>query len=56
MDKFIITRYSRAIAKQVKLIEGTNNEKMLVTEANGNFITILNKTSNNWYNKEKATM
>ncbi|SNR17630.1 protein of unknown function [Tenacibaculum jejuense] len=45
LDKFIITRQSRAIAKQVKLIEGTSKGKMLVTETNGNFITITNKPS-----------
>jgi hypothetical protein len=26
-----------------------SNGKMLVTEANGTFITVINKTSNNWY-------
>lgn len=30
-----------------------SNGKMLVTEANGTFITLLNKTSNNWYNLAK---
>jgi hypothetical protein len=27
----------------------TNNGKMLVTKQNGEFITVINKTSNNWY-------
>lgn len=27
-----------------------SNGKMLVTEANGTFITVINKTSNKWYN------
>ncbi|HMS30745.1 MAG TPA: hypothetical protein PKD32_12905 [Saprospiraceae bacterium] len=30
-----------------------SNGKMLVTEANGTFITVINKTSNNWYNLAK---
>jgi RHS repeat-associated protein len=29
------------------------NGKMLVTEANGTFITVINKTSNQWYNAAK---
>jgi len=31
------------------LMHITNNGKMLVTKQNGEFITIINKTSNNWY-------
>jgi RHS repeat-associated protein len=30
-----------------------SNGKMLVTEANGTFISVINKTSNNWYNIAK---
>ena len=30
-----------------------SNGKMLVTETNGTFITVINKTSNNWYNLAK---
>lgn len=28
-----------------------SNGKMIVTEADGTFITAINKTQNNWYNK-----
>jgi hypothetical protein len=31
----------------------TNNGKMLVTKQNGEFITVINKTSNNWYQLAK---
>jgi len=31
----------------------TNNGKMLVTKQNGEFITLINKTSNNWYQLAK---
>lgn len=27
-----------------------SNGKMIVTESNGTFITMINKTTNNWYN------
>ncbi len=30
-----------------------SNGKMLVIETNGTFITVINKTSNNWYNLAK---
>ncbi|MPT35625.1 hypothetical protein [Flavobacterium sp. WV_118_3] len=31
----------------------TNNGKMLITKQNGEFITVINKTSNNWYQLAK---
>jgi len=31
------------------LMHITNNGKMMVTKQNGEFITVINKTSNNWY-------
>ncbi|HLV39853.1 hypothetical protein [Xanthomarina sp.] len=30
-----------------------SNGKMIVTEANGTFITVINKTANQWYNAAK---
>ncbi|MGQ8870598.1 hypothetical protein ACUTSE_17980, partial [Myroides sp. TSA_177.3] len=30
-----------------------SNGKMVVTEANGTFITVINKTANQWYNAAK---
>jgi hypothetical protein len=35
------------------LMHITKNGKMLVTKQNGEFITVINKTSNNWYQLAK---
>jgi hypothetical protein len=35
------------------LMQITNNGKMLVTKQNGEFITVIDKTSNNWYQLAK---
>ncbi len=35
------------------LMHITNNGKMMITKQNGEFITVINKTSNNWYQLAK---
>ncbi len=35
------------------IMQITNNGKMIVTKLNGEFVTIINKTSNNWYKLAK---
>jgi RHS repeat-associated protein len=49
-----LTRIGRwGTLKDDVLMHITNNGKMLITKQNGEFITVINKTSNNWYQLAK---